>query len=79
MSEDSVFPEGFLIPISGLLAIVFAVLAGASAPAALDGDLGSIVAVVVFGGGSIALMVFRHRHGKRREAAAEDDAEADEE
>lgn len=72
MSEDSVFPEGFLIPISGLLAVVFAVLAGASLPAALAGDIGSIAAVVVFGGGSIALMVFRHRHGKRREAAAED-------
>jgi hypothetical protein len=71
MSEDSVFPDGFLIPISGLLAVVFAVLAGASLPSALAGDIGGIAAVVVFGGGSIALMVFRYRHGRRRETAAE--------
>lgn len=71
MSDGSAFPEGVLVPISGLLAVVFAVIAGASAPAALSGDLMSIVAVVVFAGASIGLMVFRYRHGKQREAAAE--------
>ncbi|WP_336134376.1 hypothetical protein [Natronomonas amylolytica] len=79
MTEDSLFPDGFLIPISGLLAVVLAVLAGASAPAAFAGDIVGIAGVVVFGGGSIALMVFRYRHGKRREAAAEGGAGPDEE
>ncbi|MEF8913303.1 hypothetical protein [Natronomonas sp.] len=80
MSEDSAFPEGVLIPISGLLAVVFAVLAGASAPAALSGAIEGIVAVVVFAGASVALMVFRYRHGERREGAAtEDDAGGGEE
>lgn len=80
MSEGSAFPEGVLIPITGLLAVVFAVVAGASAPAALSGDVISIVAVIVFAGASIGLMVFRYRHGKRREgAAAEDDAGGGEE
>lgn len=72
MSEDSLFPEGLLIPISGLLAVVFAVLAGASASAALSGSIEGIVGVVVFAGASVGLMVFRYRHGKRREAAAGD-------
>lgn len=79
MSEDSAFPEGVLIPISGLLAVVFAVLAGASAPAALSGALEGIVAVVVFAGASVALMVFRYRHGKRREESATEDGAGEDE
>jgi hypothetical protein len=55
MADSTVLPtEGYAVPITGLLAVVFALLAGASAyPAVQSGSLGLLGLPVVFAAASL--------------------------
>lgn len=62
------FPEGFAGPITGLLALLFAVLAGVSAYPAVSGGSGlaDLAVPIAFGGASIVFMYLKRRNEKRR-------------
>ncbi|WP_121742316.1 hypothetical protein [Natronorubrum halophilum] len=66
---QSVFPEGFIVPITGLLALIFAVMAGMSVRSGLSGSLVDLTLPIIFGGAS--LLCFRLR--QRALAAREND------
>ena len=58
------FPDGFAVPITGLLAFLFAVLAGASAYPALSGSWGSeaVATPIVFAAASLVCLHLRSRY-----------------
>jgi len=56
---DSAFPDGFAVPITGLLSVLFAMMAGMSLLPALSGSLSDAVLPVVFG--LCSLLSFRLR------------------
>jgi hypothetical protein len=58
------FPDGFAVPITGLLAFLFAVLAGASAYPALSGSWGTdaVAMPVVFGVASLLCLRLRSKY-----------------
>ena len=61
------FPNGFAIPITGLLAFLFALMAGMSVYPALSGSLGDIAIPLVFGAASIICFRLRQRYVAARE------------
>jgi hypothetical protein len=63
------FPDGFAVPITGLLAFLFAVLAGASAYPALSGSWGTeaVATPVVFGLASLVCLRLRSRYRTGRD------------
>lgn len=64
----STFTDGFIVPIAGLLALVFAVMAGMSVQPALSGSPSDLATPVIFAGA--ALLSF---HVRRRAVAARSD------
>lgn len=63
-SEDSrtLATGGYVVPITGLLALLFALLAGGSAyPAVQSGSIGLAVLPVIFGVASIVCLRLRQR------------------
>ncbi|MFC6770732.1 hypothetical protein [Halorubrum pallidum] len=72
MSDDSgrtPITDGYLEPIAGLLGLLFALMAGITAPRLLSGDPAEAVLPLTFAVGSIATIWFRRRYA----AAADDD------
>lgn len=62
------FPDGFAIPITGLLAFVFALLAGMSVFPALSGSPGDLALPIIFGGASLLCFHLRRRYVEARDA-----------
>ncbi|ELY74471.1 hypothetical protein [Natrinema pallidum] len=62
------FTDGFVVPIAGLLALLFAVMAGMTVRPALSGSASDLSTPLIFAGG--ALLCFRIR---QRAVAARDD------
>mgnify|MGYP006299765029 CR=1 FL=1 len=58
-SEGSAFTEGYVVPIAGLLAFAFALMAGLTAQRALSGDPADVAVPVGFG--AIAVLALRIR------------------
>ncbi len=56
-----VFSEGFVVPISGLLALLFAVMAGMTVFPALSGSPGDIALPIIFGLASLLCFRIRRR------------------
>lgn len=63
------FPDGFAVPITGLLAVVFALLAGMSVFPALSGSPGDLALPVIFGAVSVVCFGLRQRFAAARDAA----------
>ncbi|WP_436934572.1 hypothetical protein [Halovenus marina] len=64
-SERAGFGETYGVPITGLLALLFAVLAGATAyPAVTSGSLGSVAFPVIFGLASLLCVRLRQRYAE---------------
>jgi len=61
-SGRSGFAGGYVGPISGLLALCFALMAGLTAGRALSGDPADAALPVAFALGAILAMRFRQRH-----------------
>lgn len=77
MSEESdnsrqlVTENGYVIPITGLLATVFALLAGGTAyPAITSGSVSLATLPVIFGAGSLICLRLRQRYVERKDQAA---------
>jgi hypothetical protein len=68
-SDRSAFTEGYVVPISGLLALMFALMAGLTAGRALSGDLADAALPVGFAVASLLALRLR-----QRSIAARDDA-----
>lgn len=66
--NDGAFSDGFAVPITGLLAFVFALMAGMSVLPALSGSLGDLALPIIFGGASVLCFRLRRKH-----LAAEED------
>ncbi|TKX74775.1 hypothetical protein EXE46_06990 [Halorubrum sp. GN11_10-6_MGM] len=75
-SEGSAFDEGYVVPIAGLLAFMFALMAGLTAQRALSGDPADVAVPVGFG--AVAVIALRIRM-KAIAARSGDDEEASEE
>ncbi|MFW5916808.1 MAG: hypothetical protein ACOCRD_00200 [Halorubrum sp.] len=71
-SDRTTFTDGYVVPIAGLLGLLFALMAGLTAPRALSGDPADAVLPVGFAVGSLATIWFRQRY-----AAAVADGEDD--
>ncbi|WP_181692825.1 hypothetical protein [Natronomonas sp. LN261] len=58
------FPDGFVVPITGLLAFLFAVLAGASAYPAISGSWGvdAVALPIVFIAASLVCLRLRSKY-----------------
>ena len=67
--DRSVFSGGFAVPITGLLSVLFALLAGMSVFPALSGSLGDLALPLVFAASSIVCIRLRQRYLAAREAA----------
>lgn len=65
------FPDGFAVPITGLLAFVFALMAGMSVMPALSGSLADLSLPVIFGAASVLCFRLRQRYVAARENANE--------
>lgn len=65
------FPEGFAVPITGLLAFVFALMAGMSVLPALSGSPGDIALPVIFGATSVLCFRLRRRYVAARETKSD--------
>ena len=84
MSDDAagsrgsvVYPEGYAVPITGLLAMLFAVIAGVTAYPALSGspDLASLSLPVIFGLASLYCMRLRSNYRAKRERGSGDESD----
>ena len=67
MSSESdgktpVFSEGFGAPITGLLALLFALMAGLSVLPALSGSPGDVALPLIFGAASVLSFRLRQRY-----------------
>ncbi|OVE86398.1 hypothetical protein [Natronolimnobius baerhuensis] len=60
--KAAVFSEGIGAPIAGLLALVFAVMAGMSVFPALSGTAGDIAMPLILGGASLLFFRVRQRY-----------------
>ncbi|MFW5977842.1 MAG: hypothetical protein ACOCP2_01225 [Halohasta sp.] len=65
--ERNVFSEGYAVPISGLLAVLFALMAGMSVYPALSGDPGAVVLPLIFGAASLYSIRKRKQYLTARE------------
>jgi hypothetical protein len=61
-SGRSTFTGGYVGPVSGLLALCFALMAGLTAGRALSGDPADAVLPVAFALGAVLAIRFRQRH-----------------
>ena len=86
MSDDAtgsrgsvVYPDGYAVPITGLLSLLFAVMAGVAAYPALSGspDLASLSLPVIFGLASLYCMRLRSNFRAKRERGAGDGSDGD--
>lgn len=59
--EAPVFSEGMVAPIAGLLALLFAVMAGMTVQPALSGSLRDMMQPLIFGGGSLFFFYIRQQ------------------
>ncbi|SDF59804.1 hypothetical protein SAMN04488067_10621 [Halorubrum xinjiangense] len=75
-SGGSAFSEGYVVPIAGLLAFMFALMAGLTAQRALSGDPADVAVPVGFA--AIAVLALRIRT-KAVAARSEGDEDEDEE
>lgn len=69
--EGGAFPDGFAVPITGLLALVFALMAGMSVLPALSGSPSDLAFPLIFGGASVLCFRLRRRYAAAREEAAD--------
>ena len=60
--DRSAFSDGFAVPITGLLSILFALLAGMSVFPALSGSPADLALPIVFGASSIVCFRLRQRY-----------------
>ncbi|WP_336345010.1 hypothetical protein [Halalkalicoccus ordinarius] len=60
--DDGAFSDGFAIPITGLLAFVFALMAGMTVLPALSGSLGDLALPVIFGAASVLCFRLRQQY-----------------
>ena len=58
---EGAFPDGYAVPITGLLSVLFALLAGLSLLPALSGSPGELAVPGIFG--AISIIAFRLRQG----------------
>ncbi|MFC7006912.1 hypothetical protein [Halalkalicoccus salilacus] len=65
--DDGAFSDGFAVPITGLLAFVFALMAGMTVLPALSGSLGDLALPIIFGGASVLCFRLRQRYIAARE------------
>lgn len=65
--DGGAFSQGFAIPITGLLAFVFALMAGMSVLPALSGSPGDLVLPLIFGAASILCFRLRQQYLAARE------------
>jgi hypothetical protein len=66
MSDESgrpTFSEEYVVPILGLLSLLFALMAGLTAGRALSGDPADAVLPVAFGLGAVLALWLRRRYG----------------
>lgn len=66
--DDGAFSEGFAVPITGLLAFVFALMAGMTVLPALSGSPGDLALPLIFGGASVVCFRLRRRYVAARES-----------
>ncbi|SDQ46744.1 hypothetical protein [Natronobacterium texcoconense] len=59
--KASPFPDGFVVPITGLLALLFAVMAGMTVLPALSGSASDMALPIIFGGASLLAFRLRQR------------------
>lgn len=57
----STFTDGYVVPISGLVALVFALMAGITAGRALSGDPADVALPLIFGVASLVAARIRQR------------------
>lgn len=60
--DGGAFPDGFVVPIAGLLAFLFALMAGMSVFPALSGSPGDLALPVIFGLASVLCFRLRKRY-----------------
>ncbi|EMA60049.1 hypothetical protein [Halorubrum kocurii] len=65
--------DGYVVPIAGLIALLFALMAGLTAPRALSGDPTDALLPIGFALGALAALRLRQRYG---ETNAEQDGDA---
>lgn len=66
--EGPVTADGYVIPITGLLALIFALMAGGSAyPAFASGSTGAMALPVIFGAASLLFFRLRQRYVEAQE------------
>ena len=73
-SGGSAVTEGYVVPIAGLVAFMFALMAGLTAGRALSGDPADIAVPVGFGAISLLALRIRIKAVAAREANESDDA-----
>ena len=61
-SDRTAITDGYVVPIAGLMALLFAVMAGLTAPRALSGDPADALLPVGFAVGSLAALRLSRRH-----------------
>lgn len=61
-SGDVTFSDGYVVPITGLLAFLFALMAGMSVFPALSGSPGDLVLPIIFGAASLVCLRVRSSH-----------------
>jgi len=66
--DRGAFSDGFAVPITGLLSVLFALLAGMSVVPALAGSLGDLALPVVFAASSIVCFRLRQRYIAARDS-----------
>jgi len=71
-SDRTPFTDGYVVPIAGLMALIFALMAGLTAQRALSGNPADAVLPVGFAIGAIAALRLRQRHAA---ASADPDGE----
>jgi len=63
--------DGYVVPIAGLMALVFALMAGLTAQRALSGDPADAVLPLGFAIGALAALRLRRRYAEASEASDE--------
>ncbi|XVH30802.1 hypothetical protein ACNS7O_10415 [Haloferacaceae archaeon DSL9] len=64
--DGGAFPDGFAVPITGLLAFLFALMAGMSVFPALSGSPGDLAIPIIFGLSSLVCFRLRRRYAAAR-------------
>ncbi|WP_128904943.1 hypothetical protein [Halorubrum amylolyticum] len=72
-SDRTPVTDGYVVPIAGLMALLFAVMAGLTAPRAFSGDPADALLPIGFAVGALAALRFRQQY-----AAASADPAPDE-